>query len=190
MTRKTRALAATLTLAFVAATIHAEIGPYVGVSLGQSQVDVDFRDVDSSDFSIDDEDFAFKLFVGLELLGPLAIEASYRDLGTVTDGSGLIRATSETDGFDAFLVGRLPIGPVSLFAKGGLIAWDSKVETSSPEQLGLPNIRIEDDGTDLAWGVGLAVEAWKVSVRGEIERFELDLPDDVMMMSIGVAFEF
>lgn len=190
MTSTTRAVAAALILTSVATVATAEIGPYVGVSLGQAQVDASFGDVESSDFSIDGDDSAFKLFVGLELLGPLAIEASYRDFGSVTDANDVISATSETDGIDVFLVGRLPVGPVSLFAKGGFIAWDSKIETSSSDSLGVPDIRLEDDGTEFAWGVGVAAEVWKVNLRGEIERFELDLPGDITMMSVGVAFEF
>lgn len=190
MTSRMRTVAATLVLAFAATVATAEIGPYVGLSVGQAQVDTSIGDIGSSDFSIDGDDLAFKLFVGLELLGPLAIEASYRDFGSVTDGNGVISATSQSDGVDVFLVGRLPLGPVSLFAKGGFIAWDSRIQTSSSGNFGPPDIRLEDDGTNLAWGVGVAAEVWKVSVRGEVERFELDLPGDITMMSVGVAFEF
>ncbi|MDX1385793.1 MAG: outer membrane beta-barrel protein, partial [Thermoanaerobaculia bacterium] len=138
----------------------------------------------------DDEDFAYKLYLGLELPGPLAVEGGYRELGRVTGDGGLLAATAESDGFDAYLLGKLPLGPVAIFAKGGVIAWDTEVRTTAPEGSGLPDIRVTNDGTDFAWGVGLSFEIGKVSLRGEYEKFEIDLPDDVSMLSVGVAYEF
>ena len=172
------------------AAAHGEIGPYAGVSVGQSRVDVSLQDVGGADFSIDDDDFAWKVYFGVELAGPLAIEGGYRDLGQITDGTEVLQVSAESDGLDLFAVALLPLGPVALFAKGGIIAWDSEVETSSAPGLGIPNLRLSDSGTDPAWGVGIKFEVGKFAVRGEFERFEVDLPDDLSMLSVGISYEF
>lgn len=172
------------------AAAYGEIGPYVGASVGQSRIDVSLQDVGGVDFSIDDDDFAWKVYFGVELAGPLAIEGGYRDLGQISGGTGLVQVTAESDGLDVFAVGLLPLGPVALFAKGGIIAWDSELETSSSPGLGIPNLRLSDSGTDLAWGVGIKLEVGKFAVRGEFERFEVDLPEDLSMLSVGISYEF
>lgn len=178
-----------LTLLTVSAA-RAEIGPYIGASAGQSRIELDLRDVGAAGFRIDDEDFAFKVFFGLELPGPIAVEGGYRDLGTVTGEGGIVRLTGATDGFDAFLLGKLPIGPVSLFAKAGFIAWDSEARTVVSGDVRVPELMVADDGTDFAWGVGVAAELGPVSVRGELEKLEIDFLDDVTMLSVGVTYEF
>ena len=191
MISKRAPLAAVLTLAVaVSMPAHGEIGPYVGLSVGQAQVDLDPADAGDAAFRLDDDDSAFRAVFGLELLGPLAVEVGYRDLGKVTDRDGFTTVTSASDGIDAFAVGLLPIGPVALFAKGGVISWDTELETRSDSGLGIPDVRVSDDGTDFAWGFGIKFEVGKLAIRGEYEQLELDLPDEVAVVSVGVAYEF
>lgn len=191
MTAKLWALPTILVLSLLpGAPARAEIGPYVGASVGQSRIELDLQDVGSAGFRVDDEDFAFKIFFGLELPGPIAVEGGYRDLGTVTGEGGIVRLNGEADGFDAFLLGKLPLGPVALFAKAGFIAWDSEARTVVSGDLLVPELRLADDGTDFAWGVGVAAELGPVGVRGELEKLEIDFLDDVTMLSVGVTYEF
>lgn len=191
MIHQMRAILATLAMVLgVATAAGAEIGPYLGASAGQTRVEIDPGDVRTAGFRIDDDDFAYKIYFGFELPGPLAVEGGFRDLGRVTDENDLVLTTSESDGIDAFVVGKLPLGPVSLFAKGGIIAWDTQVERRARGRLGLPDLRVSDDGTDFAWGLGIAFELGKWGVRGEFESFEIDLPDDLTMLSVGVTYSF
>lgn len=191
MTSRKRVLTAVLVLALAtSASAYGEIGPYVGLSAGLSQVELDLTDVGGVDLEIDEDDSAFRVFFGLELAGPLAVEVGYRDLGRVTDQSGVVAVTSESDGVDAFAIGFLKLGPVALFAKGGVIVWDSELETRAPSGVGVPDIRVKDDGTDFAWGVGVKFEIGKIALRGEYEQLEMDLPDQVSVVSVGISYEF
>jgi hypothetical protein len=191
MTAKTWAASTLLVLTLLGSgAARAEIGPYIGASVGQSSIELDLRDVGAAGFRIDDEDFAFKVFFGVELPGPIAVEGGYRDLGQVSGDGAVVRLTGETDGFDAFLLGKLPIGPVSLFAKAGFIAWDSEARTETSADIRVPEFRATDDGTDFAWGVGVSAELGPVGVRGEFEKLEIEFLDDVTMLSVGVTYEF
>jgi hypothetical protein len=191
MTSRKRVLAAALVLALASAvSAHGEIGPYVGISAGVAQVDLKPGDVGGVAFRLDDSESAYRLFFGLDLVGPLAVEVGYRDLGTVTDQDGFVTVTSQSDGFDAFAIGSLPLGPVALFAKGGFISWDTALQTRSEGILGGPDIRLDDSGTDFAWGLGVRLELGNFALRGEYEQLELDLPDKVAVVSVGVAYEF
>jgi OOP family OmpA-OmpF porin len=85
---------------------------------------------------------------------------------------------AEGDGISAFAVGFLPTGPVDLFAKVGLIAWDSKISGT-----------FDDDGSDLAYGAGAQFRVLGLSIRAEYEKF--DISDvDLDMISIGVTYTF
>jgi len=189
MTVKTWVALTLLTL-LVTGAVRAEIGPYVGASVGQSSIELDLRDVGAAGFRVDDEDFAFKVFFGLELPGPIAVEGGYRDLGRVTGEGAVVRLTGATEGFDAYFLGKLPIGPVSLFGKVGFIAWDSTARTEISTDIRVPELRVAEDGTDFAWGVGISAELGPVGVRGEFEKLEIDFLDNVTMVSVGVTYEF
>ncbi len=191
MIKKIPAVVAALLLALgMAGSARAEVGPYIGLSAGLAQVEVEPGDIGGVGFTFDQDDNSFRGFFGLELPGPLSVEVGYRDLGLVTDRDGLVQVTSESDGIDAFAIGALPIGPVKLFAKGGVIAWDSKLETRRTGGVGPPDVRFEDDGTDFAWGLGVQFEIRKFAFRGEYEQLELDIPDEISVISVGVAYKF
>lgn len=191
MTGYAKAITATLVLLILAATsAWSDTGPYVGFSAGHTEVDVVPGEIGPVGFVIKDGDFAYKVYFGFELPGPLAVEGGFRDLGTVTDENGLTTVTSESDGLEAFVLGKLPLGPVSLFAKGGFIAWDSKLESRSRGGLGIPDVRLTDDGTDFAWGLGVAVGLGKFGIRGEYEQLEIDLPSDLTVVSVGLTYKF
>jgi hypothetical protein len=181
------ALATVLLIAAPAVSL-AEIGPYFGASAGEVALDLDLRDVDTAGFRIEDEDFAYKVFIGFELPGPFAVEAGSRDLGSLSEDLGPLSATVETQALDAAALAKLGIGPVSFFVKAGVVAWDAEVHVhNSPV---LPDLDDSDDGTDSYWGVGVSVEIGRFGVRGEYESFEIDLVDDLTMLSVGVTVEF
>jgi len=191
MAGKGWALAVAMVLALGSSTAaRGEIGPYIGGSVGQSSVELDLTDVGSAGLRVDDDDFAFKVFFGLELPGPIAVEGGYRDLGEVAGDGGPVTLIGKTEALDVFVMGKLPLGPVSLFAKAGLVAWDSEARTIADEGLRVPELQVSDDGTDFAWGVGVAAEVGRVGLRGEFEKLEIDFLDSVTMLSVGVTFEF
>lgn len=175
--RKSLLITSALLLGAAAPAFAADNGLYLGASIGRSNVDIDdIPGLGSEDFSADDT--AFKLIVGIRPLDWLAVEASYVNFGEPEDTVLGQKIKTEGDGISAFAVGFLPAGPVDLFAKVGLVTWDTKVAT------------FNDDGTDFAWGVGAQLRLLSLSVRAEYEKFDLSGVDDLSLISIGVTYTF
>jgi hypothetical protein len=155
----------------------ADNGIYLGGSVGQANVEIEnVGGLSAADFKGDDT--AFKFIVGVRPLDWLAVEASYVNFGEPEDTVMGAKVSTEGDGISAFAVGFLALGPVDLFAKAGLLTWDTKVSG------------FDEDGTDFAYGVGAQFRVWSLSLRAEYEKFEVDEIDDLNMFSVGVTFTF
>ncbi|MEJ2138731.1 MAG: outer membrane beta-barrel protein [Gammaproteobacteria bacterium] len=141
-------------------------GFYIGGSIGSA-------DVSEDSVNFDENDFAWKAFAGYQIIGLLAVEGGYVDFGSPSDSNLKL----DPSGWDAFGVLGLPIGPVRLFGKLGAIYWDADSSDIS-----------DDDGTDLAAGIGLDFELFGLAVRGEVEYF--DALDDIYMLSVGATYTF
>jgi hypothetical protein len=158
--------------------VAADNGFYLGGSVGQANLKIDdvTNGVAVEDFDADDT--AFKLIAGIRPLDWLGIEAAYVNFGEPEDTVFGQKAQADGDGISAFAVGFLPTGPVDLFAKAGLISWDSKISGT-----------FDDDGTDLAYGVGAQFRVLGLSIRAEYEKF--DISDvDLDMISVGLTYTF
>jgi opacity protein-like surface antigen len=157
----------------------ADNGFYLGASVGQANLKID--DLTNNTFNDDDfegDDLAFKLIAGMRPLDWLGVEAAYVNFGEPEDTVVGTKLKADGDGISAFAVGFLATGPVDLFAKVGLISWDSKISGS-----------FDDDGTDLAYGAGAQFRVLGLSVRAEYEKF--DISDvDLDMISVGVTYTF
>ena len=155
--------------------VAADNGVYLGGSVGLSSVQDDSINYDA-------DAVGFKLIGGWRFLDWLAVEGNYVDFGSADDRVFGERIETQIDGLSLSAVGFLPVGPVDLFARLGAINWDG--ETRSPT-LG----RGSDDGTDLAYGVGVQFRVWSLSLRAEYEIFDID-GADLDMMSLGVTWTF
>lgn len=156
----------------------ADNGIYLGAGIGRSDIEVDSDAVSGIGFNGDDT--AWKLIAGIRPLDWLAVEASYVDLGKPKDDGIKIDA----DAFTAFAVGLLPVGPVDVFAKAGLINYDAKGSVSNVGEV------VDDDGTEFAYGGGVQFRLLSLSIRGEYEKFDVKDLDDVNMISISVTYTF
>lgn len=162
-------------LGFAGAACAADNGFYLGASLGQSNVEIR-----QGLANVDGDDTGYKLIAGIRPLDWLAVEANYIDFGEVKDGG----AVFANDGLSAFVVGFLPVGPVDLFAKGGLVKSDSTVKLRGVGKL------FDSDGTDLAYGVGAQFRLLSLSLRAEYEVFDVDNVKDLNMLSVGLTYTF
>ncbi len=172
---------------------HADAtGIYAGLAVGESRTD--FAN-DLNDF-FDGKDTAFKIFGGYRILDWVGVEASYVDLGEITqrgDQPGFTRFRLEEAGFGAFGVLYWNLAPVDLFVKGGLVLSQVHVRGTSSSGPFLFTFDDTDSSTDLAFGAGGQVRFGKLAVRLEYEHFDLDpgagfdAPD---LISLGATYTF
>lgn len=163
-----------------------DTGFYLGGGAGYSFIENDDElDLEDrvADFDIDDEDFAWKGYAGFQFLPWLALEAGYVDFGDVEGDTPDFDVESKLDGWDAFLVGNLPLGFIDVFAKVGVIAWDLDLDIDDD----LPESDVSTDGENLAYGVGAGFELGRVTLRAEAEGFDVD---DLYMLSVGASLDF
>jgi hypothetical protein len=170
-------------LLFLSSTLAAQAadnGIYVGASIGQGNIDVDDDIFGSSGIDLDGDETGFKFIAGIRPLDWFGVELNYVDFGDVEDRT----LQAKANGVSAFAVGFLAVGPVDLYAKAGLINWETTVS-----QRGLGDL-FRDDGTDPAYGVGVQFRLLSFAIRAEYEKFDLDNVDDVSMLSVGVTYTF
>jgi hypothetical protein len=178
--RKAILFAAALLTLPVLPAVAADNGFYLGGSVGQANLKIDDLTGGAlADDDFDADDTAFKLIAGIRPLDWLAVEAAYVNFGEPKDDVAGFPLEADGDGISAFAVGFLAVGPVDLFAKAGLIAWDSKIEGGV----------FDDDGSDLAYGVGAQFRVLGLSIRAEYEKFEIT-DVDLDMISIGLTYTF
>jgi hypothetical protein len=159
-----------------AAMAGTDSGFYAGGGIGVATIDTDLPG--GGDF--DDDDTAWKAIVGYNIgIVPfldLAVEGGYVNLGEPSDRG----IDVEVDGWDAFGLVGVMLGPIGVFGKVGLINWDTEISGG----LG------DDDGTDPAYGIGARFQLGSFQLRAEAEMFDVDNVDDVYMLSASALYTF
>ncbi len=122
--------------------------------------------------------YTFMKFVG--------VEASYRDMGGISETIGTTQFSTDTSSMEVFGVGILPLGKVDLFAKLGYAFIEVDATISDP-LLPAP-LSVSVDGEELAYGAGLNWGFGKFALRVEYEAF--DTSDSASMFSAGALFKF
>jgi opacity protein-like surface antigen len=161
-----------------------ESGFYLGAGVGEASAgDVDGSQIGSStDLDFDGSDTGWKIFAGYNFgwipLVDLAVEGGYVDFGKPDDNGLEVNA----DGYDAFGLVGVNLGPVGLFGKVGVIAWSVDASTSVASG--------SDDGTDPAYGIGARLKFGSLEVRAEYEYFDVDVADDLSLISASGVWTF
>lgn len=175
--RKLAILLFVLTMSF-GATLAGSF--YAGASVGDTSIKVD-----DSAGNFDASATSFKAFAGFDFKRFLGVEGGYVDFGSPDDSVGGTDVSISATAWDAFIVGKLPIGDhFDIFGKLGLVFWDSdvKIQGSGSDS---------DSGNDTVWGFGLDFIFGKhFGVRGEYEVFNIEDTDDVAMLSVGAFWRF
>ncbi len=201
--RKTVGLLVLVLLFAAQSGFAAENGWYAGLGVGQSSIDTGIK-ATSGTASVDEEDLGYKVFAGYEFNKFIAVEGFYFDAGeaTITANSGDVVADGNTslvipvDDFKASIEGQSfgLIGVIGYpvhqyfypYAKLGFHKWDTEIAVSAPGVV----VSVEDDGTDMVFGVGFRMDVTdSVSVRGEFERYDYD-GEDVDFLSAGLMYRF
>jgi OOP family OmpA-OmpF porin len=189
-----RLLTASLLAASLASgAAFAQVGPYVGASLGGSQYSI--PDVDGIDIcafaSCDKSDFGFKVFGGYMFTPYIGAELQYANYGKAAASVPGASLEVKSSSIGGFLIAQYPIESFRIFGKVGFAYVDSKVSGTIS---GFGSDSESDTATNFAWGIGATYMVNKnVGVRFEYEqaKWEIqDTSDTVGMWSIGVQYHF
>jgi hypothetical protein len=171
---------------FGTAAQAADNGVYIGAAAIQAKLDnvgEEFNTGNIDEFEIDNT--SFKLIGGFRPIDNFAVELNYIDLGDESRDFAGTRFEAEAKAYAAYAVGFLPIGPIDLYAKGGLVRWETEASASGP--LGF---RFDEDGTEFGYGLGVQARLGSLGARLEYEQFDVDNTDGVEMLSLGVTWTF
>ncbi|MDN3639165.1 porin family protein [Simiduia curdlanivorans] len=163
-----------------AANAGSDSGFYLGGSVGSAVVEAQETGID-----LDDSDVGYKVFggynFGLVPLVDLALEASYLDFGTQTGDASGGEFTLATTGLMASGLVGVNLGPVGLFAKAGIVNWNSDFK-----ELGG---NTSDSGSDPAYGIGAKFQLGSFQLRAEYELIDIE-DADIDYFSVGAAYTF
>ena len=182
-----RILVPALMLALIGTAAQAaDSGVYLGAGVSQVKLDhvgKDFNSGNLNDFKLDNT--SWKLIGGFRPIDNFAAELNYFDLGNENRTIGGQNFRADGKAYGAFAVGFIPIGPVDLFGKAGLVRWESNATADGP--LGF---RFDDKGTEFGWGAGVQARLGSLGGRLEYEHFDVDHTDGVEALSLSVFWTF
>lgn len=170
-----------------------------GIYIGAGAVQSEYGLANPGAFlPFDDKTSGYKLIAGWRPLDSFGVEASYIDHGDATVPSGNVcqqfgilpcpastRLTAET--LSAFAVGYLDLPLVDLFAKAGVNSW--KLDGHSIGAF-VPVFRVNESGTDLAFGAGVQVRFGSLGARLEYERFYFVQDENLDTISLSLTYTF
>jgi len=196
-----RGLAAATLLALASAgsmAAHAaenDSGLYVGGGVGQFNVKIDDVDqVNNAVERLDDDDTAWKAFVGWRFNPYIGLELSYIDFGnpnghaSASGSSGDYSA--DLSGFAPYVIGTFPLGPVELFGKVGYYFYDLKLSADIDDATN-PQFRSKTSDEDLVYGGGVGITFFEhLHARLEYEKIDSDRIDDADAIWFSGAWRF
>jgi hypothetical protein len=159
-------------------------GLYLGAGLGDFSTDIDEpSDVDDVDLDFDTDDSARKAFVGWRFNRFFAAQLDVVDFGRSQAAANQLRVSAESEGVAPSIVGTLPLGPVELFLRGGILWYDLSIERNTEV--------FEDSDRDpvFSTGIGFTV-AERVNLRLEYEVVDIDTFDDAHAVWLNAAWRF
>jgi OOP family OmpA-OmpF porin len=162
-----------------------ERGLYLGVGVGQFNIEVDDLDTSNGiDEAFDSDDTVYKVFGGWRFNPFIGVELDYIDLGGPEDTIDTVKVKAEINGFAPYLVGTLPVGPIELFARVGYYFYDVKI---SGESLG----SVDDSSEDLVYGAGVGLTLFEhLHARLEYEIIDVSDVDDANAIWLSGAWRF
>jgi hypothetical protein len=164
---------------------HRTPGFYVGAGIGYSDLELD-----NGPIQVSGGDFAYRLSAGYRFPAAflpwginVAAEAAWVDLGEVDDNALGSRLGLAVDGFDGAIVAYVPLKRrVEAFGRLGMMLWDAEFTADGAQ-------RDRDDGTDLAWGVGVALQTGgQLAAQLEVQGY--DVLDGALLGTVTVIYQF
>jgi len=165
-------------------------GLYLGAGVGDFSSAVDeidsLDDVDDVGIDFSDSDNATRIFGGWRFNRFFALQADFVDFG---ESSGSVATsvspgTSDVQGLAPSVVGTLPIGPIELFGRAGVMFYEI--------DLNLTGGRIIDEsGEDPLWGVGIGLDIRdRLNLRLEYEEIDIEDLDEADALWLNASWKF
>jgi Outer membrane protein beta-barrel domain len=170
-------------------------GLYVGGGIGQFNVKVDrVGDTDEAIETLDDDDNAWKAFVGWRMNPYFALELAYIDFGRPSDrfeaGGTSGDFTVDLSGFAPYIIGTIPVGPVELFGKVGYYFYDIDLEVDIDDPT-FPDVDGGASDEDLLYGFGVGMTFFeRLNARLEYEKIDSDFVDDADALWVSGQWRF
>lgn len=172
----------------------ADNGIYIGA--GAAQSDYGFSNPGGAQ-PFDDQTHGYKLIVGFRPLDSFGVETNYVDHREATVPTGVAciqlvgvpcpdRTTVSATTASVFAVGYLDLPLVDLFLKAGVNNWQFDGH-STPA---FPGFRINEKGTDLAWGAGVQARFGSFGARLEYEEFNIVRNENLGTISLSLTYTF
>lgn len=174
-----------LILLFIAIAMPAHAGGlYIGGGIGTGNIEDAGGNPDGTTF--DESDAAWKAFVGyrFDLLPVVSVsaEAGYRNLGTPDTSVAGTPVEYRVSGLDYAALAGFGLGPVEVFGRLGGMAYDLKKSVAGLSR--------SFTGHAPVYGIGARMSLFGIGVRAEYEIIDIDMLDDVSMISVSAFYEF
>ena len=158
----------------VTMSLSAFAGGYVGASIGEAE----YTAPALADGSMELD--SFSLEAGYYLNENWAVEVSYEDLGSISDGFTEL----SFDGYTLAIVGSLPLNDsFALTATVGTLFWNLGVEDAYDD--------VSADSSDMFYSVGAKYAANEsIDLTLNFDFFDLESVIDVDTVSLGARFKF
>jgi OmpA-OmpF porin, OOP family len=144
-------------------------GFYLGAGLGEFSTEIDeVSDVDNVDLDFDTDEDAKKIYAGWRFNRFFAVQVDQYEFGDSNLAVNLLPVTAATDGTAASIIGTLPLGPIELFARAGILWYDVNVDLNGREV-------IDESGNDNVYSAGIGFTlAERFNIRLEYEEIRVD----------------
>jgi OOP family OmpA-OmpF porin len=162
-------------------------GWYFGGGIGDFSGEIDDPDdVDDLDLDFDIDEDATKLFGGYRFNRFLSVQGDYYDFGESSSALGLLNVTADTKGFAPSVVGTLPLGPVELFARGGILFYDLEISFSTdPDQI----LDTSNEDPIYAAGIGFTVGE-RLNIKAEYEIVDIEELNEPEALWLHASWRF
>jgi OOP family OmpA-OmpF porin len=164
-------------------------GFYLGGGIGDYSSSVDeinsLDSIDDAGIDFSDGDNAMKVFAGWHFNQFFAVQADYVDFGESSGAvTPLLSGTSDVQGIAPSIVGTLPIGPIELFARVGMMFYDVDLNLTGGRV-------IDESGEDLVYSAGIGIDVLdRLNLRLEYEEIDISALDESDALWLNVAWKF
>ena len=165
---------------FLVSTVGAHAQFYLGGSATSTS-----SDFETAIETFEADEVGWKAYAGFNFLEFLGAEVSYRDLGTISEGTTEGSIDLDLKVIDGSVRAFVPIAFLKLFARVGYanIAWDGQINIENEIET------FDDDEWELFYGAGVEIdlgEDW--AIRAEWEKYNVS--DSLNTFSAGLLYKF